>query len=146
MLMNDRLTKGQLYSRLRCLIVDDSKTVRGGLKQILLSLGVKIDSVVEAQSLSNALKAIEHDRSLDIVFCDISLGDGLGMQAFKVAREMGEQSPSFIFISSDVSNEHLKEFIHLGVRDVLLKPLSPHAVESSINRQVPKLLSRIKFQ
>lgn len=143
--MSDRLTKGQLYSRLRCLIVDDNKTVRGGLKQILLALGVKIDSIFEAQNLSGALKTIEVDKALDIVFCDISLGDGLGMQAFKAAREMGEQSPSFIFISSDVSNEHLKEFIHLGVKDVLLKPLSTHAVESSMNRQLPKILSRMKF-
>jgi YesN/AraC family two-component response regulator len=145
--MTDRLTKGQLYARLRCLIVDDSKTVRGGLKAILLTFGVKIDSILEAQNLSGALKTIELDRSLDIVFCDISLGDGYGMQAFKAARDIGaERSPSFIFISSDVSNEHLKEFIELGVRDVLLKPLSAHAVESSMNRQLPKILEKMKLQ
>ena len=143
--MNERITKGQFFSRLRCLIIDDNKTVRGGLKHILMALGVKSDSIQESQNLSGALRIIEIETKLDIVFCDISLGDGNGMQALKLSREKAEEfSPSFIFISSDVSNEHLRDFIQLGVRDVLLKPLSPHAVESAMNRQLPKLLAKIK--
>jgi CheY-like chemotaxis protein len=141
--MTERLTKGQLYARLKCLIVDDNKTVRGCLKSILQSFGVKPDSIQEANNMTVAYRCIEMEQKLDVVFCDILLGDGVGMDVLRYARDKcGERSPAFIFISSDVSKDHLSDFLELGVRDVLLKPLTPHSIEASLNRQLPKLIAK----
>jgi CheY-like chemotaxis protein len=139
-----RLTKGQVYGVIKCLVVDDNKEVRGSVKSILLSLGILGENISDANNLENAQQRLNKHTLFDIVFCDISLGDGLGMDLLRHCRkECFEFEPVFIFISGDISNDNLKEFIELGVRDVLVKPLTTYAMELAIDRCLPKLM--LKF-
>jgi CheY-like chemotaxis protein len=139
-----RLTKGQLYAEMQCLIIDDSKVIRGGLRSLLTGLGLKPGNIIESQNVAHAIQSVDLEPNLDVVFCDISLNDGIGIDILRHSRAQEKRAVlPFIFISSDVSNEHLKQFIELGVKDVLLKPLSAHSVESSLNRQLPILMGRL---
>jgi len=139
-----RLTKGQVYGVVKCLVVDDNKEVRRSVKSILLSLGILGENIYEAKNLENAQKRLNKLVPFDVVFCDISLGDGLGMDLLRHCRkECFEYEPSFIFISGDISNDNLKEFIELGVRDVLVKPLTTYTMELAIDRCLPKLMLKL---
>ncbi len=66
-------------------LVDDHRVVRGGLKQVI---DAEADLVVagEGDSVETGLHAVRSHRP-DVVVCDVSMGDGSGIQLVRACRE-----------------------------------------------------------
>lgn len=112
------------------LIIDDDEINRKILKKIFSSLY----SVVEAENGHMGLAEILHDRER---FCAILLDVVMpGMDGIEVLRHLKrigllEQVPVFL-ITAEPEEHVVKEAYHLGVMDVIQKPVIPYQVRRRV--------------
>jgi len=113
----------------RILLVDDEETLRFTFERFLANEGHQTTS---AGGCANAL-ALLKERVFDLIFADILLGDGTGMDILKVA---GETSPTaqVIMITGHPTVETAADAVRLGAFDYLSKPVSKEALLRTTDR------------
>jgi len=106
---------------MKVLIVDDSATVRVGLRSLVERMG---HSVIEAEDGSKGLKSYGQDRP-DLVLIDVVMPV---MDGYEAARRMRQSRPDewvpIIFLSSKEADQDLDRAIEAGGDDYLVKPVS----------------------
>jgi diguanylate cyclase (GGDEF)-like protein len=106
---------------MKVLIVDDSATIRAGLRALVEKMG---HSVVDAEDGSRALAIYREDRP-DLVLIDVVMPV---MDGYDAARQMRESRPDewvpIIFLSSKEADQDLDRAIEAGGDDYLVKPVS----------------------
>jgi diguanylate cyclase (GGDEF)-like protein len=106
---------------MKVLIVDDSATVRVGLRGLVERMG---HSVIEAEDGSEGLKSYAQDRP-DLVLIDVVMPV---MDGYDAARRMRQSRPDewvpIIFLSSKEADQDLDRAIEAGGDDYLVKPVS----------------------
>ena len=106
---------------MRILIVDDSATIRAGLRSLLEKMG---HAVAEADDGAQALAAYRSDKP-ELVLIDVMMPV---MDGYEAARRMRETSPDewvpIIFLSSKEADQDLDRAIEAGGDDYLIKPVS----------------------
>jgi diguanylate cyclase (GGDEF)-like protein len=106
---------------MKILIVDDSATVRTGLKGLVERMG---HGVAEAENGAEALKLYKQERP-GLVLIDVIMPV---MDGYEAARRMRETSPDewvpIIFLSSKEADQDLDRAIEAGGDDYLVKPVS----------------------
>jgi diguanylate cyclase (GGDEF)-like protein len=106
---------------MKVLIVDDSPTIRAGLRSLVEKMG---HSVVDAEDGSRALAIYREDRP-DLVLIDVMMPV---MDGYDAARQMRESRPDewvpIIFLSSKEADQDLDRAIEAGGDDYLVKPVS----------------------
>jgi len=106
---------------MKVLIVDDSATIRAGLRALVEKMG---HSVVDAEDGSKALAIYSEDRP-DLVLIDVVMPV---MDGYDAARRMRESRPDewvpIIFLSSKEADQDLDRAIEAGGDDYLVKPVS----------------------
>jgi two-component system NtrC family response regulator len=113
----------------RILIVDDDPLVQDALRQVVEDKGHKAST---ASSLSEALQAARSN-SFDIVFCDVRLPDGSGLDILPEIRSSGS-APEVIIITGFGDPDGAELAIKQGAWDYVEKPLSVKDVTLSIER------------
>jgi diguanylate cyclase (GGDEF)-like protein len=106
---------------MKVLIVDDSPTIRVGLRSLVEKMG---HSVVDAEDGSKALAIYREDRP-DLVLIDVVMPV---MDGYDSARQMRQIRPDewvpIIFLSSKEADQDLDRAIEAGGDDYLVKPVS----------------------
>jgi len=106
---------------MKVLIVDDSATIRVGLRGLVEQMG---HSVIEAEDGSKGLKSYGQDRP-DLVLIDVVMPV---MDGYEAARRMRQIRPDewvpIIFLSSKEADQDLDRAIEAGGDDYLVKPVS----------------------
>jgi diguanylate cyclase (GGDEF)-like protein len=106
---------------MKILIVDDSATVRAGMRKLVEKMG---HSAIEAEDGDKALSTYLRDRP-DLVLIDVEMPV---MDGYEAARRMRESSPDdwvpIIFLSSKEDDQDLDRAIEAGGDDYLIKPVS----------------------
>jgi len=104
------------------LIVDDSPTIRSGLRTLLDKMG---HSVIEAGDGAMALAAYKSDRP-ELVLIDAVMPVMDGYEAARRMRESGgpDDWVPIIFLSSKEADQDLDRAIEAGGDDYLVKPVS----------------------
>jgi len=102
----------------RVLIIDDEASIRHSLKDALGKRGhqcVTADSFAQGQQYSRA--------TFDVIFLDVFLGDGSGLDLLK---EIKTRTPEtgVVMISGHADIDTAVQAIHLGAYDFVEKPLS----------------------
>jgi two-component system nitrogen regulation response regulator NtrX len=102
----------------RVLIIDDEASIRHSLKDALSKRGhecVTADSFAQGQQYSRA--------SFEVIFLDVFLGDGSGLDLLK---EIKTRTPEtgVVMISGQADIDTAVQAIHLGAYDFVEKPLS----------------------
>jgi two-component system nitrogen regulation response regulator NtrX len=102
----------------RVLIIDDEASIRSSLKDALSKRGhecVTADSFAQGQQYARAV--------FDVVFLDVFLGDGSGIDLLK---EIQTRRPEtcVVMISGNADIDTAVQAIHLGAYDFIEKPLS----------------------
>jgi len=115
------------------LIVDDEPIVRESLRDWLKEAGYQ---VITAESGEEAIGIIEQG-DIDIMILDIRLP---GRSGISVLREVREKKPDIktIIITAYPSSELTTEALGLGVKDYLIKPVAPDALEGLIREALNK--------
>jgi len=103
------------------LIVDDSRVMR----ELLVSLlGRHFERVTSAASCKEAIVAIDADRDLDLVICDVYMPDGLGLEVLDHVYRLSRRKPEVILITARWQEEHAALAHTQNVRGYLSKPVS----------------------
>ncbi|HOW86389.1 MAG TPA: sigma-54 dependent transcriptional regulator [Candidatus Aminicenantes bacterium] len=111
------------------LIVDDDPLVSGALSRVMDKMG-QTSSV--AASLAAALEAVRHE-AFDIIFCDVRLPDGSGLDILPELRT-GPLPPEVIIITGFGDPDGAELAIKKGAWDYVEKPLAVKDVMLAVER------------
>jgi len=107
----------------RILVIDDEESIRFTFQRFLTAEG---HIVATAESYSEALARIS-ETSFDVVFADIILGDGTGIDILREIRARGLTCP-VIMITGDPAVETAADSIRLGAFDYIPKPVNQESL------------------
>jgi PAS domain S-box-containing protein len=117
------------------LVIDDEESIRFTFERFLKAAG---HMVTTAQSYSEALARI-NGKSFDVVFADIILGDGTGIDILREIKARG-LSCSVILITGDPGVETAAESVRLGALDYISKPINQesllHATRTALKYKI----------
>ena len=115
--------KGWKMSDARILVIDDEESIRFTFERFLTAEGYM---VATAESCSEALARI-NETSFDVVFADIILGDGTGIDILREIKARGLSCP-VIMITGDPGVETAADSIRLGAFDYIPKPVNQESL------------------
>jgi two-component system, NtrC family, response regulator len=111
------------------LIVDDDRLIRNAL---VIQLTQMKHTVMVAETLADGLDMLSL-APFDIVFLDVNLPDGSGLEALPTMRQAGS-GPEVIIITGEGSAKGAELAIRTGAWDYILKPLSKQEIELQLTR------------
>jgi two-component system chemotaxis response regulator CheY len=123
-------------NRIRTLIVDDSSVMRKIVERALRQAGLDLATVLEASSGTEALELLRRER-VDLILSDINMPqmDGLEFLRQREAQNLAPDTP-VVMITTESSEEHVREAIAAGAQGYIRKPFTPEQVK---DRVVPLL-------
>ena len=119
-------------SEIRALIVDDSSVMRKIVERTLRQAGLEPMVVYEAGSGSDGLDVLR-EKQVDLILSDINmpLMDGL-----EFVRQLREQNLApgvpVVMITTESSEEHVKQAIQAGARGYIRKPFTAEQVKERV--------------
>lgn len=120
----------------RILIIDDDSLIRIQTKKLLKDNDFE---VFTAENGKTGLQ-IAHKVLPDLIICDVEMPILNGYDTLKALKSSQRtKSIPFIFYSSDVSYENLRQSMILGANDFLLKPVQKNEILFSIYAQLEKV-------
>ncbi len=122
------------FSKLQVLVVDDSPTLRNGLRQQLAA--IDISHVDEAGDANTAIKKIR-DKKYDLVLMDYNLGDATnGQQVLEYLREKDLLPPECIYfmVTAEAGYAAVAAAAEQAPDDYLLKPFKPNVLAERLAR------------
>lgn len=115
---------------MRALIVDNQPEIREGLILMLKTYCPNITDIYEADGVATGAKAV-HDFKPDMVFTDVEMDDGTGMDLLSRLPEINFQ---VIFITA--YNKYAVDAFRFAAIDFLLKPIEPDLLVTAVQRAV----------
>ncbi len=114
------------------LIVDDSAVMRKIVERALRQAGLDTLVVHEAGNGNEGLEILKI-RSVDLILSDINMPsmDGLEFLRQIVARNLAPGVP-VVMITTESSEEHVKEAIQAGARGYIRKPFTAEQVKQRV--------------
>ena len=116
----------------RVLIVDDSSVMRKIVERSLRQAGLNGLVVLEASSGAEALEALKR-APVDLILSDINMPvmDGLEFLRQTRAQKLATGVP-VVMITTESSEEHVKQAIQAGARAYLRKPFTADQVKERV--------------
>jgi len=116
----------------RALIVDDSSVMRKIVERSLRQAGLELLEVQEAASGAEALEVLRASK-VDLILSDINMPsmDGLEFLRQIQAQELAPGVP-VVMITTESSEEHVKQAIQAGARGYLRKPFTADQVKDRV--------------
>jgi two-component system, response regulator YesN len=117
---------------MRIIVVEDEQKPREGLVRLISKLDPGYEVVGQAR---NGLEGKEMTLSLspDLVFTDIKMPVMDGLEMIEALRASGSTA-HFVILSGYAQFEYAKRGIVLGVKDYLLKPITPAILDSVLRK------------
>jgi len=115
------------------LVVDDSLPMRAVIKKSIKASGFKVGQVLEASNGREALKILK-GQWLDLVLTDYNMPDMNGLELISTMKgdEILKTIP-VVVITTEGSEQRLKEFIEKGAADYIKKPFTPEEIKTKLN-------------
>ena len=118
--------------RFKAIIVDDEKGASQSLSNILIAKCPNVEIVAVADSVSNAIQAIENFKP-DIVFLDIRLHNETG---FDLLEKIGQHDFEVIFTTA--YDKYAIRAIKFAALDYLLKPIDTNELLAAVSKAETK--------
>lgn len=115
---------------MKALIVDNQPEIREGLILMLQTYCPQITELREADGVASGVKAV-HEFKPDLVFTDVEMDDGTGMDFLSRLPEINFQ---VIFITA--YNKYAVDAFRFAAIDFLLKPIEPDLLITAVQRAV----------
>lgn len=119
-------------SEIRALIVDDSSVMRKIVERALRQAGLEALVVHEAGSGAEGLEVLK-TRTVDLILSDINMPimDGLEFLRQIRAQDLAQGVP-VVMITTESSEEHVKQAIQAGARGYIRKPFTAEQVKERV--------------
>jgi len=118
----------------KLLIVDDSKLYR---KFLTVLLRPYASSVTTAASVSEAIAAIDSEPGLDVVVCDVVLGDGDGFEILEHAASL-PGAPQVLMVTGYRDPSGLERAALLGAVGYLAKPTRLRSIADALRAPIAR--------
>jgi two-component system chemotaxis response regulator CheY len=112
------------------LIVDDSATMRKIIMRGLRQAGIESAEFKEAGDGVEGLAALD-GTTFDLVLSDVNMPNMNGLDFVKAATEKGLSAP-IVMITTEGSEEVVKEAMARGAKGYLKKPFTPEKIQEVI--------------
>jgi two-component system, chemotaxis family, chemotaxis protein CheY len=124
-------------SESRILIVDNSSVMRKIIERSLRQAGIDPTLVLEAGSGTEALELLRA-QEVDLILSDINMPsmDGLEFLRQIKAQNLAAGVP-VVMITTESSEEHVKQAIQAGARGYIRKPFTPEQVKERVLPLMP---------
>ena len=119
---------------MKILIIDDERSIRNSLKEILLDEGYDVDV---AENGAEGCSMVEKEK-YDVIFCDIKMPEMDGMEALDRFMEMGLDS-AVVMISGHGDIDSAVDCIKRGAFDFISKPLDLNRILITIKNATEKV-------
>ena len=114
------------------LIVDDSSTMRTVIKKTISACGFNTGQFYEAANGREALDILRAEW-LDVVVTDYNMPDMDGMELIaKMKTDEVLKSIPVVVVTTEGSQQRVKEFIEKGAADYIRKPFSPEEIRDKL--------------
>ncbi|HTW78485.1 MAG TPA: response regulator [Terracidiphilus sp.] len=119
-------------SELRALIVDDSSVMRKIVERALRQAGLDLKEVHEAGSGVEGLEVLRTS-SVDLILSDINMPSMDGLEFVRQIRVQNlAAGVPVVMITTESSEEHVKQAIQAGARGYIRKPFTPDQVKERV--------------
>ncbi len=115
---------------LSVLIVDDMRSMRSIVKQVLTDMGFK--NLQEAGDGSEALSVLRA-KNVDLVICDVEMPKMSGIELLdEVEKDEELNQIPFIMLTALNNRDKVIEILEHKVTDFVLKPINPQMLEQRV--------------
>lgn len=119
-------------SEIRTLIVDDSSVMRKIVERALRQAGLELSVVHEASSGTEALEILRA-KPVDLILSDINMPSMDGLEFLRQLREQNlAPDVPVVMITTESSEEHVKQAIVAGAQGYIRKPFTPEQVKDRV--------------
>ena len=119
-------------SEVRTLIVDDSSVMRKIVERALRQAGLDPLTVFEAGSGSEGIDVLK-TRSVDLILSDINMPSMDGLEFLRQIRSQNlAPGVPVVMITTESSEEHVKQAILAGAQGYIRKPFTPEQVKERV--------------
>jgi len=119
-------------NEIRALIVDDSSVMRKIVERALSQAGLDALVVHEAGSGAEGLEVLK-TKPVDLILSDINMPTMDGLEFLRQIREQNlAQGVPVIMITTESSEEHVKQAILAGARGYIRKPFTAEQVKERV--------------
>ena len=113
----------------KVLVIDDEKTIGALMSRVIERMG----HIVEyAETIKTGMEAVRED-DFDIIFLDVQLPDGNGLDQLPVFQEL-PSAPEVIIITGFANSEGAEQALSNNAWDYISKPISVGAITRAIQR------------
>lgn len=114
------------------LIVDDSATMRKIIMRGIRQAGIEVADFKEAGDGVEGMKQVEAGK-FDLILSDVNMPNMNGLDFVKaVSARFGSSPPPIVMITTEGSEEVVKEAISRGAKGYLKKPFTPEKIQEVI--------------
>ncbi len=127
--------KPQALQSIRILLVESNPIHQAVTTMLLDQFNCQVTSA------KNGVEALEliTDDAFDILFMDAHMPIMDGFETVKLIHEnLSSQKPPIVAITSDESDENIKQCLHHGMHDVLIRPFSSSDLSTLLVKWLPK--------
>jgi two-component system, LytTR family, response regulator len=113
---------------LRAIVIDDEKTSRDTLINMINRYCNNIDVIDKADGFVNGIESIKNNKP-DLVFLDIQMADGSGFKLLETIKDI-----NFDVIFTTAFDQYAIKAIKYSALDYLLKPIVPDELKSAVEK------------
>lgn len=126
---------------MKILIVDDAKTMRTIIKNVLKKLGFSDENFLEAGDGEEALKILkEHEDEIKIIFLDWNMPKMNGFEFLKIVRSNPKYDHiKIVMVTTETKKENVIAALKAGVNNYIAKPFTPQVLKEKFEQMNIKL-------
>ncbi|WP_456488849.1 response regulator [Caminibacter pacificus] len=126
---------------MKILIVDDAKTMRTIIKNVLKKLGFSEDNFLEAGDGEEALKILEeHPDEIKIIFLDWNMPKMNGFEFLKKVRANKKyDNIKIVMVTTETKKENVIAALKAGVNNYIAKPFTPQVLKQKLEQMGIKM-------
>jgi two-component system chemotaxis response regulator CheY len=114
---------------MRALIVDDSRFVRGFLRNLLEEKGIECEEAEDGQA---GLDRLHAGLPFDLAFVDWNMPVMNGLDMLKNLRAQGFSALKVMMVTTEAENEYILRALGAGADEYLMKPFDDDALSEKL--------------
>jgi two-component system, chemotaxis family, chemotaxis protein CheY len=114
---------------MRALIVDDSRFVRGFLRNLLEEKGIECEEAADGQA---GLDKLHGDYCFDLALLDWNMPVMNGLEMLKKMRSEGYSGVRVLMVTTEAENDFIIRALDAGADEYLMKPFDDEALNEKL--------------
>jgi two-component system chemotaxis response regulator CheY len=114
---------------MRALIVDDSRFVRGFLRNLLEGKGIECEEAADGQA---GLDRVHGNHTFDLALLDWNMPVMNGLDMLKEMRAEGYDGIKVLMVTTEAENDFILRALDAGADEYLMKPFDDEALNEKL--------------